>query len=581
MHKDLKLEEKIKKQLAIMKPTAFFCWLKKQKDLLLEIIKNTPKLNTVSVKLRTRLYWYLNNLIDFPKCIVCGKDIKSDIVNMKVGYHKTCSKICSYQDVSRNKLISDVLLNKSVEEKLQIESRKQQTCLKRYGCKFTFQTDNNKEKSKQTCLKKYGVENCMQSELVKQTMKENNKKKYGCENVFQLDNVKAKSKETLKQHYGSEDSLYVNSIIAEKRIKHMTETNRRKSYRNVLLKCIFDKPCFSEEYFVKNYSKDFQFEFKCDKCGNIFKSIHVDGCHIHCPKCYPRTASTTERSIGDFIKSFYYEDVILNSKKIISPYELDIYLPEKKIAIEFDGLYWHAFENFNKTKGNKNYHLNKTEQCQAKGIHLIHIFEDEWLNKRDIVKSEIKNQLKVYDKIVLAKQCYVKQVENKVAKQFLTDNCLYGNINAKIKLGLFYKDELVSLMTFGTSRYDKKYQWELLRFCNKLNYNVVNGAQKLLKYFEVNYFPESIITYCDRRYNCDEIWKKELKFNLSKVTKPNYFYVDAAHKQRFSRMLFRKHLLKNKLRYFNPKITEYQNMRNNGYETIYDCGLFVFEKIYV
>ena len=79
-----------------MKPTAFFCWLKKQKDILTEIIKNTPKLNTVSVKLRTRLYWYLNNLIDFPKCVVCGKDIKSDIVNMKVGYHRTCSKSCSY-----------------------------------------------------------------------------------------------------------------------------------------------------------------------------------------------------------------------------------------------------------------------------------------------------------------------------------------------------------------------------------------------------------------------------------------------------------------------------------------------------
>lgn len=580
MQKDLKIEEKIKKHLTNMKPTAFFYWLRKQKDVLDEIIRNTSKLNDVSVKLRTRLFWYLNGLEDFPKCIVCGKDIKSDIVNMKVGYHKTCSKTCCYKDVSRNKRISDILLNKTNEEKLQIESRKQQTCLKRYGCKFTFQTENNKEKTKQTCLKKYGVENCMQSDVVKQTMKENNKKKYGCENVFQLDSTKAKSKETLKQHYGSEDSLYTNSVIAQKRIQHMTETFRKKSYNNVILKCIFDQPCFSEEYFVKNYSKDFEFEFQCIKCGNHFRSIHIDGCHMYCPKCYPRTASISERSLGEFIKSIYHENIILNNKKIIPPLELDVYLPEKKLAIEYDGLYWHAFENFNKTKGNKEYHLNKTQMCESKGIQLLHVFEDEWLNKTSIVKNEIKKHLKIYDKVIQASACQIKNVDNNAAKQFLTTNCLYGSINSKIKLGLYHKNELVCLMTFGKSRYDRKYEYELLRYCCKLRYNVVGGEAKLLKHFEKAYKPKSLITYCDRRYSQGEYWK-DLGFKLSKITKPNYFYVDSAHKIRFSRMLFRKHLLKNKLKLFNPELSEYQNMRNNGYETIYDCGLFVFVKQYV
>ena len=581
MHNE-SIEDILRNRLSEMKPTAFFCWLKKQKEILNEISKFTEKLNDRKFSLRTKLYWYLNNLVDFPRCTVCGKLIEKDIVNMKIGYHRTCCKKCCYKDESRNKKISEVQLNKSIDEKLQIESRKQQTCLKRYGCKYTFQSDNNKEKTKLTNLKKYGCENCMQSDVIKKKMKENNLKKYGCENVFQVKEVKTKSRQTLKKHYGSERCLYSNSIIAEKRIKHMTETLRRKSYRNCILQNAFDKPCFTEDYFAENYSKDSEFEFECKKCGNKFHSKHIAGCHMLCPKCYPRTSSFPERQISDYLKSICKENIILNSKNIIPPYELDIYIPEKKLAVEFDGLYWHAFENFLKSKGDKNYHLAKTEMCEKLGIQLIHVFEDEWKHKQKTVKNLLKNILNMdTENNQLNGNYEIKLATSDESEKFIDENCLYSNINSKIHLGLYKEKELVALMLFGKSRFKRQHEWELLRFCIKQNYVIYDAAfEKLLNFFEQNFKPKSLVSYVDRRWNTAKLHQK-LGFNLLKKTKPNYFYVDNKHQQRFKNFQFKKQILKNKLKNYNDSLTEYQNMRNNGYETIYDCGNLVMVKTYV
>lgn len=580
MHNEI-IEKTLRNRLVEMKPTAFFCWLKKQKEILDEIFKFTEKLNNKKFKLRTKLYWYLHNMVDFPKCVVCGKQIEKDIVNMKIGFHRTCCKECSYQDSSRNKKISDVYSHKSLDEKLQIESRKQQTCLKKYGCKYTFQSDNNKEKTKLTNLKKYGCENCMQSDVVKQKMKENNLKKYGCENVFQMKEVKTKSKQTLKKHYGSEDSLYTNSEIAEKRIKHMTETLRRKSFRNCILQNIFDKPCFSEEYFVENYSKDFEFEFECKKCGNKFLSRHIAGCHMLCPKCYPRTSSFSERQISEYLKNIYDGNIVLNSKNVISPYELDIYIPEKKLAIEFDGLYWHAFENFLKSKGDKNYHLEKTELCEKKGIQLIHIFEDEWKYKQKIVKNCLKNILNLTNETQIDyNNLEIKEISNSESEKFIAENSLQDNINSKIRLGLFEKDKLIAVMLFGKTRCKKTYEWELLRFCIKQNSIDCNAAfRKLLDFFEDSFKPKSLVAYVDRRWNTQKLYA-DCGFKLFKKTKPNYFYIDCKHQQRFKNFHFKKEIMKNIFKNYNDSLSEYQNMRNNGYETIYDCGNLVLVKTY-
>jgi hypothetical protein len=284
-----------------------------------------------------------------------------------------------------------------------------------------------------------------------------------------------------------------------------------------------------------------------------------------------------EQNVVNFLKEQYHKEIFwheLLNKRIISPLELDVYIPEKKLAIEFDGLYWHSEESGK----DKKYHLNKTELCEKQGIQLIHIFEDEWLMKHDIIKSRLKNLLGIYDKTIYARKCEIKKVDSKLSKEFQEENHIQGSVNAKIHLGLFYKNELISLITFGKCRFDKKHEWELLRFCNKLGYHVPGSASKLLKYFEKNYKPKSLVSYADRRWSIGKVYKK-LGFKFLHNSNPNYWYFNK-NRKRFSRINFQKYKLKNLLENFDENKTEVENMKANGYNRIFDCGNMVFEKIY-
>lgn len=122
--------------------------------------------------------------------------------------------------------------------------------------------------------------------------------------------------------------------------------------------------------------------------------------------------------------------------------------------------------------------------CEARGIQLIHIFENEWEFKREIVESRIKNLLGIYDNTVFARKCEIKEIDSKTSKEFQEINHIQGSVNSSVNVGLYHGNELVSLMTFGKCRFDRKHEWEMLRFCNRLGHHVIGGAGKLLKYFE-------------------------------------------------------------------------------------------------
>jgi hypothetical protein len=218
------------------------------------------------------------------------------------------------------------------------------------------------------------------------------------------------------------------------------------------------------------------------------------------------------------------------------------------------------------------YHLKKTEDCEKLGIHLIHIFEDDWIYKQDIIKSRILNLLGKSEKIY-ARKCEIKEIkDNKLIKDFLETNHLQGYVGAKIKLGLFYKDEIVSIMTFGKQRKPmgsvaKENNYEMLRFCNKLNFNVIGGASKLFRQFIKKYYPTEIISYADRSWSQGNLYEK-LGFFLLKKTKPNYNYIiDGHRKYRFG---FRKDILIKKG--FEQKKSEHQIMLEKNIFRIYDSG---------
>lgn len=277
----------------------------------------------------------------------------------------------------------------------------------------------------------------------------------------------------------------------------------------------------------------------------------------------------------EFIKSILpNENVIIGDRNLLSPLELDIYIPSKNIAFEYNGLYWHS-----ELKVDYNYHLNKTILCNKKNIRLIHIFEDEWIYSKEIVKSRIKSILGLELKRISASKCKIHEITSKECKQFLTDNHIQGACQSLHQYGLFYKDEMVSVMCFGHLRKNLNNKggendYELLRFCNKLNTKVIGGASKLLTHFIRDYKPETILSFADRRWSNGDLYEK-LGFKWIRDSKPSYFYI--VNNKRENRFKYRKSELVKQG--FDKDLSEHNIMKNRHIYRIYDCGTKVYKKI--
>ena len=325
---------------------------------------------------------------------------------------------------------------------------------------------------------------------------------------------------------------------------------------------------FEEEYRNQNSLVT----FICKKHGEFKQKVvrHLQG--NACPKC-AILMSKAEDEIIQFLKSYINT---VQRYKMSNKKEIDILLPALNIGIEYNGLRWHS-EQFGK---DKNYHIEKTLQAEREGIRLIHIFEDEWLFKKEIVKSRLLNLIGKTPNKIYARKCEIREISYKESSKFLETNHIQGNVVSKYRIGLFYNNELVSLMTFGGLRRnlgskseDGKY--ELLRFCNKLNTNVVGGASKMLSYFEKNYNPKEIISYADKRWSNGNLYY-QLGFEFINNSSPNYFYVN--NNKRENRFKYRKsELIKMG---FDKNKTEKQIMEEQGFHRIYDCGTLKFMKTY-
>ena len=290
-----------------------------------------------------------------------------------------------------------------------------------------------------------------------------------------------------------------------------------------------------------------------------------------CPYHY-NVFSKQELEILDFIRNDCGFNKARRDRKILgSRNEIDILVEEKNVGFEYDGLFWH-----NELHKEVNSHLDKTNACKDKRITLYHIFEDEWLYKKDIVKSMIANILGCTFNTIYARKCYIKEITSRECSEFLINNHIQGNCLGKIRIGLFYNDNLVSVMLLGHARHfagSGKQQWELLRMCSKLNYKVVGGASKMFKYFLNTYKPQEVITFADKRWSTGNVYNK-LGFMLYNESKPNYYYVIGD--KRFYRYNFRKSILKQK--YGCPDdMTEREFCKSQKWYRIYDCGCLCYK----
>lgn len=293
---------------------------------------------------------------------------------------------------------------------------------------------------------------------------------------------------------------------------------------------------------------------------------------IGCPTCSNiNTRSKKEIALANYIISRYSGWVVESDRDILSnSRELDIVVPDLGLAFEFDGDFWHS-----DSKVGKNYNLSKTEEVEAFGYRLIHIPEHLWDNRQHVVKAKIDNLLQVPSTKLYARKGVVSKLDY-FPKQFLDANHLQGSGSPTgINYGIFYEDKLTAVMTFAKPRFTNKYQYELVRFCTLIGTTVVGGASKLLKSFEREYAPKSIISYANRQWSSGDVYSK-LGFTHSHNTEPGYAY--AKHGIIISRYAAQKHMLASFLKVFDPNLSEYENMLANHYHRIWDCGNQVWVK---
>ena len=427
--------------------------------------------------------------------------------------------------------------------------------------KYGDENYNNLKQCKKTKLKIYGDENYNNREKMIKT----NQEKYGMNVSPNI--VKSTTKRVINREIGFKSDKFLsflskNNITNVSQLKHIKQQkieNQRKKYihnlffgnrLNNIVTPLFSK----EEYTGNNY--DTLYRFRCCTCNNEFEDTLYSGNIPRCLVCHPhnRFKSQIESDILDFIKS-YGISYKPHDRTILNGDEIDILLNDKNIGIECDGIIWHS-ESFGKK--DKLYHTKKTDDAYKKGISLIHVWDWEWINKKDLIKSMILNKLGKSEKIY-ARKCNIIEINNKIKKEFLEKNHIQGDDKSSVRLGLVYNNELVSTMTFVKSRFDKKYEYEISRFCNKLNTNVIGGASKLFKWFVLNKTPKSIVSYCDKRYFNGKVYLK-MGMMLDNITIPNYYYFHKNNCVPINRMLFQKHKLKKLLPIFDEKLSEWENI---------------------
>lgn len=315
----------------------------------------------------------------------------------------------------------------------------------------------------------------------------------------------------------------------------------------------------------------------CPKHGDFeqIATYHVNG--NGCPKC-GAMLSKNENEIYEYCKALC-NDAEQSNRKEIAPYEIDIYIPSKKIGIEYNGILWHSEEH----KKDKNYHLKKLNLCKEKGIKLIQVFEDEYVNSKEIVLSKIRHLLGVEKHLpkIMGRKCKVSEISNSEAKEFLDKFHIQGYGTSTLHLGAFYEGELIAVMSFKKERADSK-TWELTRFASDYNYICQGVGGKLFKHFVVNNEPDTIKSFADRRWTVDEkgnIYVK-LGFDFDGYTTPDYKYFNPSDGiRRQHKFGFRKQKLSRK--YNLPlSMTENEMTEKLGYKKIYDCGLirYVWKK---
>jgi len=552
------------------------------------------------LSIKEMMFLEFNSLIERPKCIYNNCDNYLVFGTIQSGYSKGCCKVHSQKLTNLEKY--------GVENPSQVDAfkiKRDNTMIERFGVKNAFQSEEIKEKIKLQNIDLHGVEYNSQREDSLNKREENNFKKYGHYHTAQIPIIREKTKETIIKKYGVScvfKSDYFKECLKKHNletygVEYFSQTNifKEKVKKTSLERYDVESPnqCFEVKQKQKNamlatygFSSNFSHENRHNIQQTIFKKYGVFN-HMHrhlnnfefwknrqfiidnfidetehflvenfcnffncshfpayellktleIPYKKTRTISKAECEIFELIN---VEDKIQSDKKILDGFELDILVPSQKLAIEFNGLYWHSEERGKCEK----YHLNKTLKCEEKGIQLIHIFENEWVEKQNVVLSIINERLNIFETIISSNQYLVKYASHTETFDFLNDNSIqFKNDTWKGKcLGCFKEESLLFVLTFEV---DKQQNLQITNVCSKLNTKVIDGFANILKFIHDEISPKYILATVDRRLSDGKFFKHH---NFKKIAETSP-------------------------KLFNNYSTSLKNFRNK----IWDCGELIFE----
>ena len=530
---------------------------KKYPDIYNWIVDNTQFLSP-DVKFLERLYCVLNDIQ--PSC---SKQKFTQNLNKGYAFCGTATT-CLCAKTNHSSKISAAKQAMSIDNILLANEKRKVTCIKKYGTEFNSQSDVVKQKKVDTCRSKFGEDTNLVTTDTKAKIKETLLQRYGVTNPSKHPSTLQKRAITNLERYGNSCSAQ-SSIIRDKIYsKHLSEYGVK----------LFPKAKYSENQIKLLTNRDhLESEYNTLGIAGICTSyqLHRDRVVFRLD-AWGIEYNKNITGIEEFVKTILDEHNVkyeYRSRKIIKPLELDFYLPDYNIAIEVNGLYWHS-EQF----VNKQYHTSKLKQCSEQGIQLITIFSDEIEQKPDIVKSRLLHILKKSVNVTVARKCSIQHIGNEQSADFLSTYHIQGVGKSTIKLGAFYNNDLVAVMTFSTNRKftgNKEQYYELVRFATVGNIPGIAG--KLFSAFIREYSPEKVISYADRRWSNGNLYTA-LRFKLVRTSEQNYWYS--------KNMLLREHrfkFTKQKLVSlgFDQSKSESEIMQTRGYKKIWDCGTLCFE----
>lgn len=493
-----------------------------------------------------------------PKCY-CGNSLEFVTKSKDTsfgGWRKYCSRSCMSQDPS-------------------IVEKRKATMLKKYGVDsyakvqtFNKWSDETKEKfrekSKKAFQRKYGVDHHTKTKEYIEKRKSTSLDRYGVENTFELvKNRKSffnteKGKDWLRSA-NNEGSLHLSKAREAKLLSKVND----ESFAKIIISRNKDQFI---EYIHQTASKisspnrisiSREIGLSTSYLNKLFRDYDMEDLYL---SDYGK--SNGESEVADYVRSLGF-DIIQNDRKILDGKEIDILVPDKSLAIEFNGVYWHS-EGSGK---DRKYHLSKTDKCESLGYQLLQIYDTEWDDnvKQKIWKSIIKAKLGCIKNKIYARNCSIKKIKPSVSREFLDQNHLDGFVGAEYHFGLYHKDRLVSVISFGKSRFNRN-EYEVIRFASIIDYIVVGGYSKLLKEYNRE---GTLVSYANRRFSSTLV--KNNFFSDYDISSPNWYGYHKSDYELKHRLSFTKSKMKELIEY-DDSISSFDNMLLNDYDRIWDSG---------